>query len=383
MRRCQHHIASMGILTLLVAAGISMAGSRQGDLSNDNKKPFAIVSIDNGLYSVAPHSDAAMTHDKLPRKYSMVHVAIFEPGRIVLSTFTSDVKTYPEWAIDGTKLYWSWAHELSPGQVNRDVFAIELPNKQGHIEIAPLLNQYIAKLKPVNDAMLLAEVRGERQPHYDLINNDGTIEVWIDNGTVLNRWKLAKEKKGWVGAGEYRFGVHLHFIVVPAAVPLVVTSQGDIYKVADTAVTLIAKISMPESVNRGSSQPSTRREASGATTSMPASAPSTQLADASLNQPRLVLLDIRKDGKYALFLWNNNELKALDIVDDKKQNIEPFVAADAVDKDVTKAVKTMMTTVVEGEKKIAIVEAAEHERQAEKASTQPVRQKTLQEHLED
>jgi len=97
----------------------------------------------------------------------------------------------------------------------------------------------------------------------------------------------------------------------------------------------------------------------------------------------LVLLNIHEEDKYALFLWDQGKLRVLDVLDEKKQNVEPFVTSKDVDKKVTTAVEAMMNLIAKADQEGVTAEKEEQRKRQAEETAQPPRIKLLQEYLDE
>lgn len=157
------------------------------------------------------------------------------------------------------------------------------------------------------------------------------------------------------------------------------TASGRLYRLSDKSATRITTVGVRENHQKVAPRPTLN-----ASTSQPTTAPTLagQVNDDETDQ-HLVLLNIHEEDKYALFLWDQGKLRVLDVLDEKKQNVEPFVTSKDVDKKVTTAVEAMMNLIAKADQEGVTAEKEEQRKRQAEETAQPPRIKLLQEYLDE
>lgn len=390
------------------AGDSSVAGNRASHLQR-------IVMCENGLYAVSRYPAAPpSTSQNVNREYSrfcLLHTPISSPREVSKMAFASSCERAPRWWLSKRGIYWVCYSALAPGQPTETLVRTTLENAKSK-GLHLYLEDQMAGLTPVMDASF-----GFGQPvnvKYDLVvPRDGKLMLYVflppgipslrpveedpasrlytHKDPMLGVWELDEKGTGrgkWRYVGDYSANITSEFLVIPEDKPLVLTATGEVYQLADKSATLMAKVAAMKDERNTTTQPNSLESKDAPAQSGPEfTAQPGDGADSKGSeypgQTRIILLEMQKEGKYALLMWRNGALKALDVQDEKKQNVNPFVTAKSVDANLIAAIKAMMNVVIKADHEGEIAEKEEQKKRQAEEDAKPPRLKPLQQYLDE
>jgi len=223
------------------------------------------------------------------------------------------------------------------------------------------------------------------------VEEDPASRLYTHKDPMLGVWELDEKGTGrgkWRYVGDYSANITSEFLVIPEDKPLVLTATGEVYQLADKSATLMAKVAAMKDERNTTTQPNSLESKDAPAQSGPEfTAQPGDGADSKGSeypgQTRIILLEMQKEGKYALLMWRNGALKALDVQDEKKQNVNPFVTAKSVDANLIAAIKAMMNVVIKADHEGEIAEKEEQKKRQAEEDAKPPRLKPLQQYLDE